>query len=154
MKYNRGRTLLVTGALVVALLLAACRYGSELPSGHAPPEPPLLTANSQNNPLATGPTSPATEVGECPPGEEAAAIVPDPTGAPSAAGADELDICNTQTPAGEQTDTVNTWTAPTDPVSMTPEEIDEFKQLPSVKSGELVIPPLAPADDDGQGATR
>ena len=163
MKYNLGWTLLVTGLLTLALGLAACSsisLGSESSAAKATPEPPSFAANDAAGspsgqeaegiavagPLAAGSESPATHLGECAPAEDLAGLKPNPPDGASTGASAELTNCE---PSG----TVNASTAPTNPVPMTPEEINAFNELPSVMSGELVIPTLAATGDEGQGAT-
>ena len=76
---------------------------------------------------------------------------PDTADGASAGPVDDPIGCITQLLTDRQTATVTAFTAPTAPVDMTPEEIREFTQLPSVKSGEIPIPALALTEADGPG---
>lgn len=66
---------------------------------------------------------------------------------PAAEPVNESTTCNTQVVPNEQTITLAADGAPTTPEAMTADEISLFMQLPSVASGEITIPPLAPTVD-------
>ena len=131
-------------------LLSEGATGSSVSPGPAGPE--MLAVNDSNvseyrqDPAKTSDSAPP-KANCAPVGEADVKLEPTLPSAPATEPIDEPTSCNTQNVPNEQTITLGADGAPTTHVAMTADEINLFMQLPSVVSGEITIPPLAPTVD-------